>query len=49
MLKDSTEALVWLQDIEKKVRKGGRHPTPFTFDFASLYDSLDPILVIKAV
>ena len=49
MLKDSTEALAWLQDIEKKVRKGGRHPTPFTFDFASLYDSLDPILVIKAV
>ena len=49
MLKDSTDALVWLNEIEEKCKKSNRHCTPFTFDFASLYDTLDPSLVIRAV
>ena len=48
-MKDSTEALVWLQDIDDLARSCKKSLTPFTFDFEALYDSLDPKLVLTAL
>ena len=49
LVSDSTEALRWLDAMDEKSKKSKRHFMPFTFDFDSLYDRLDPTLVIKAV
>ena len=49
MLKDTNDALKWLEEMEKKSKKAKKSFTPFTFDFDSLYDRLDPDLVVKAL
>ena len=49
LVKDTTDTLVWLDDIEKLTMASKNNFTPFTFDFESLYDSLEPNLVLKAL
>ena len=50
LVKDTTESLVWLDTkINNLGKSTKRKATPFTFDFAALYDSLDPKLVLKAL
>ena len=49
MLKDSRDALKWLDEMERKSKHSKRDFTPFTFDFDSLYDRLKPDIVIQAV
>ena len=50
LVQDSIETLSWLEEMDK-VKKSSkkRNFIPFTFDFESLYDSLDPDLVITAL
>ena len=49
MLKDTNDALMWLEEMEKKSKNSTRVFKPFTFDFDSLYDRLRPEVVIEAV
>ena len=45
----TNESLRWLEDINDHNALQKRKFCPFTFDFESLYDSLDPCLVLKAL
>ena len=49
LVSDSSGALICLESMNVKSKKSNRLFTPFTFDFDSLYDRLDPTLVIKAI
>ena len=49
LLKDTTEALVWLEAMNDKGKELRRNLNPFTFDFEALYDSLNPELVFNAI
>ena len=49
LLKDTTEALVWLEAMNDKGKELRRNLNPFTFDFEALYDSLNPELVFDAI
>ena len=50
LVKDTTESLVWLDDkIDKLDISLKRKARPFTFDFAALYDSLNPKWVSEAL
>ena len=49
MLKDTNDALIWLEEMGRKSKTSTRYFKPFTFDFDSLYDRIDPELVIEAV
>lgn len=49
LVKDTTETLIWLEQIDDTVDKDKRNFTPFTFDFEALYDSLSPKLVLMAL
>ena len=50
LLKDTNGALLWLDDIDKTSSVTSKKSfKSFTFDFKSLYDSLQPELVIEAL
>ena len=49
LVKDTNDALVWLEEINKRSQKSKRHFQPFTFDFDSLYDSLSKDLLLEAL
>ena len=49
LVKDTNESLRWLEKINSLDKSKKRRISPFTFDFESLYDSLDPNLVFKAL
>ena len=50
LLKDTNGALLWLNDIDKNQPTASKKLyKSFTFDFKSLYDSLKPELVLKAL
>ena len=49
LVQDSNESLRWLDKINSYRKHQKRRFSPFTFDFESLYDSLDPHLVLKAL
>ena len=49
LVKDSNETLRWLEDANGRKQLTNKPFIPFTFDFESLYDSLDPNLVLKAL
>ena len=49
LLRDTNESLVWLERMNDAAKKKRRHLNPFTFDFDSLYDSLNPKLVLTAL
>ena len=50
LLTDSTDALRWLDKMDKTLEKGTKSTLQcFTFDFKALYDSLNKELVIAAV
>ena len=50
LLKDSNSALEWLESLnDRYTTSSKRNFKCFTFDFASLYDSLNPKLVLKAL
>ena len=50
LLKDTSDALIWLDGTNNTIDKNlKRNLRCFTFDFKSLYDSLNPNLVIEAL
>ena len=50
LVKDSTETLIWLDEIDKSTASSlKKYFKCFTFDFKSLYDSLSPNLVVEAL
>ena len=50
LLKSTTDALLWLETLNDSYSSARKKSYKcFTFDFASLYDSLSPALVLKAV
>ena len=50
LLKDTNGALLWLDDIDRKSSLQSKKTyKSFTFDYKSLYDSLQPDLVIEAL
>ena len=50
LLKDTNGALLWLDDIDRKSSLQAKQTfKSFTFDFKSLYDTLQPDLVIEAL
>ena len=49
LLKDTSETLRWLENVNDSAKNMHKHLNPFTFDFDSLYDSLSPSLVLKAL
>ena len=50
LLIDTNDALLWLESTDELLDHNlKRQLRPFTFDFKSLYDSLDPDLVIEAL
>jgi hypothetical protein len=50
LLKDTNGALLWLENLNDRYTASRKKAFKcFTFDFASLYDSLSPPLVMKAV
>ena len=49
LVKDSSETLIWLEELNTRPKVDKKNYTPFTFDFESLYDSLDPKLVLTAL
>ena len=50
LLKDTTGALNWLENLNDRYSSSQKKSFKcFTFDFASLYDSLSPSLVLRAV
>ena len=50
LLKDTNGALLWLDDIDRKSSLHSKRTyKSFTFDFKSLYDSLQPNLVLEAL
>ncbi|HAO14743.1 MAG TPA: hypothetical protein DDE71_04180, partial [Tenacibaculum sp.] len=49
LVKDSTETLVWLDELNDTAKQSRRHYNPFTFDFESLYDSLGRDLILEAL
>ena len=50
LLKDTSGALNWLESLNERYTSGVKKIFKcFTFDFASLYDSLNPSLVLKAL
>ena len=48
LVQDNTEWLIWLESVSEKVKAVGG-AKGFTLDFVSLYDNLDPKLVISAL
>ena len=50
LLKDTNSALEWLDSVNRNYNnENKKQMKSFTFDFKSLYDSLDPNLVVEAV
>ena len=49
LVKDTTESLSWLEELDRYPASEKNRFTPFTFDFEALYDSLNPRLVLKAL
>ena len=49
LVEDTNDTLRWLEEMNTKTKKLKKNLTPFTFDFDSLYDSLKPTLVLKAL
>ena len=49
LVKDTNASLKWLEDMNGRTKHLKRKFSPFTFDFKSLYDSLEPPLVLKAL
>ena len=49
LVKDTTESLIWLEELNTKAQQSSVHFSPFTFDFDSLYDRLSPDLVFEAL
>ena len=49
LVEDSIDVLVWLDQLNENDVERKRTFKPFTFDFAALYDSLTPALVVEAM
>ena len=50
LLVDTSDTLRWLEETNNKLsRERKKSMKCFTFDFKSLYDSLDPMLVKEAI
>ena len=49
LVKDTIASLQWLEGFNKSNQIHNKRVTPFTFDFDSLYDRLDPDVVISAL
>ena len=49
LVKDTTDSLIWLEEMNVKAKQSSKNYSPFTFDFDSLYNSLSPSLVITAL
>ena len=50
LLKDTNSALNWLDSVNQNYSTSNKkHMKSFTFDFKSLYDSLNPNLVVEAI
>jgi hypothetical protein len=49
LIKDSSEALRWLESLESKTRPRNISPSTFSLDFEALYDNLTPDLVLRAL
>ena len=50
LLKDTNDALIWLEETNNTIDENiERNLRCFSFDFKSLYDSLNPALVIEAL
>ena len=49
LVEDTNDTLRWLEKLNSKGKATGKNFTPFTFDFDSLYDSISPSLVFKAL
>ena len=49
LVKDSTETLKWLEELNGTAKTSTRHYNPFSFDFESLYDSLNKDLILEAL
>ena len=49
IVQDSMDVLIWLDEMNQASEQNKKAYKPFTFDFAALYDSLTPDLVMKAI
>ena len=49
LVKDTTASLIWLESCNDKATTYNSQFHPFTFDFDSLYDSIDPQLALTAL
>ena len=49
LVKDTNQSLLWLENMNDEMKSYDNNCIPFTFDFDSLYDSLSPNLVLKAL
>ena len=49
LVKDTTASLIWLECCNEKASTSRKSFNPFTFDFDSLYDSIDTQLALTAL
>ena len=49
LVKDTNASLIWLESCNTVASESNKSYSPFTFDFDSLYDSIDPQLAFTAL